>query len=332
MGELRRDPVVGRWVIVETEHPDRPENLTQEPHVFKQEGTCQFCYGREAQTPPEIEASRLQGTGANAPGWKVRVIPNKFPALTIEGQLEKRGVGIYDLSNGIGAHEVVIETPEHRKGMADLSDEEVLEVIRKYKSRTLALSQDRRLKYVLIFKNYGESAGASLEHGHSQIIALPMVPKYVLEELEGAKHYFDYRGRCVFCDLLSQELLEKTRIVVENKNFLAFCPFAPRFPFETWIVPKEHNAFFGDISDEQQYHLASILKETLRRCKLVLSDPAYNFFVHHAPIAYEHKERFHWHIEIIPKLTSIAGFEWGTGFYVVSTDPDLTAKYLRETK
>ena len=332
MGELRRDPVVGRWVIVDTDHPGQSNGFEKEDHTPKQEAKCQFCYGRENQTPPEIEAARPKDSKPNSPGWSVRVIPNKFPALQIEGELNKRGIGIFDMSNGVGAHEIVIETPDHRKVMADFTNEELLEVIKKFKSRYVSLSHDKRLKYILIFKNFGESAGASMEHGHSQIIALPMVPKYVLEELEGAEHYFEYRGRCVFCDMINQEYQDKDRIVTENKDFISFCPFAPRFPFESWIIPKEHSAHLEDISDEKLYNLAGILKEMLYRLKVTLSNPSYNFFLHLAPLHYEHNESYHWHIEIIPKLTQIAGFEWGTGFYIVSTPPDVAAKQLREVR
>ncbi len=329
MAEFRRDPVVGRWVIVNTDDSQGPESFEKEDHVMKQEAICQFCSGRENQTPPEIEAVRPMGTSPNSPGWSVRVVANKFPALRIEGDLNRRGIGIFDMSNGIGAHEVLIETPVHTKSLADFSNVEVLEVIRKYKSRSLSLAGDRRFKYILIFKNHGESAGASLEHGHSQIIALPMVPKHVLEELEGGKQYFGYRGRCIFCDMIEQEYKEKDRIVTENKDFLVMCPFASRYPFENWIIPKKHMANFTDISVDQEYSLACILKEALFRLKTCLSNPAYNFFLHTAPIHYPNHESYHWHIEIVPILTRVAGFEWGTGFHIVPTAPKNAATYLK---
>lgn len=331
MAEFRRDPVVGRWVIVNIEDSMGPESFEKENHVFKQEAICQFCNGREYQTPPEIEAVRSTGTQPNTPGWSVRAVANKFPALRIEGDLNRRGLGIFDMSNGIGAHEVLIETPVHTKGLADFSNQEMSEVIRMYKSRSVGLAGDKRFKYVLIFKNFGESAGASLEHGHSQIIALPMVPKYVLEELEGAQRYFGYRNRCIFCDMISQEYQDKERIVTENKDFLVLCPFASRYPFECWIIPKKHTAHFTDIAGEQESSLAGILKETLFRIKACLLNPSYNFFLHTAPIHYENPESYHWHIEVIPILTRVAGFEWGTGFYLVPTAPQKAAHYLKES-
>ena len=234
------------------------------------------------------------------------------------------------MSNGIGAHEVVIETPDHKRNLVDFSNQEVFDVLKKYQSRFVSLGGDKRFKYILIFKNFGESAGASLEHAHSQIIALPMVPKYVREELDGAKYYYDYRGRCVFCDMIHQEYQDKERMITENNDFVSFCPYVSRYPFEHWIFPKNHNSQFGSLSDNEMLNLACILKEMLYRMKVVLSDPAYNFYLHVSPVHYEHQESYHWHIEIIPKLTQVAGFEWGTGFYIVPTDPSVAAKYLKE--
>ncbi|MFA5059090.1 MAG: galactose-1-phosphate uridylyltransferase [Candidatus Omnitrophota bacterium] len=330
MAELRKDPIVGRWVVVNTKDSWGPQDFDKEEHHYKQEAICQFCYGREHQTPSEIEAVRPHNTKADTQGWMVRVIPNKFPVLRIEGELKRSGLGIFDTMNGIGAHEIIIETPNHRKSLADLTNEEILSVVKKYQSRSKSLAEDKRFKYILIFKNFGDSAGASLEHGHTQLIALPMVPKYVLEELEGSKYYYEYRGRCIFCDMINQEYQDKERIVAENKDFICFCPYVPRYPFETWIIPKKHSAPFNSITEEEQYHLSCSLGEVLRRMKVALNNPSYNFFLHTAPVGYENNESYHWHIEIIPKLTRVAGFEWGTGFYLVPTSPDLAAKYLRE--
>lgn len=329
MAELRRDGIVGRWVVVNTDDSFNPDDFTKEQHLFKQEATCQFCYHRENQTPPEIEAIRPKDTEPNTAGWSMRVIPNKFPVLKIEGELEKRGLGIFDMSNGIGAHEVLIETPNHRLDLADLSVDEVNNVIGKYISRFKSLSGDDRFRYILIFRNFGDSAGASLEHPHSQIIALPMVPQYVLEKLEGAKAYRQYRGRCVFCDMIRQEYEDKERIITQNDNFISFCPYAPRYPFESWVIPKEHCMHFSDMSDEERKNLALILKEVLMRNRLCLSNPSYNFYIHTAPVNDDIGDDFHWHIEIIPKLTNIYGFEWATDFYAVATSPRKAAEYLR---
>ncbi len=334
MGELRRDPVVGRWVIVETESPLRPENFEKEKHHWKGDG-CPFCYGNEHQTPPEIEALRDPKTLPDTPGWQVRVVPNKFPALQIEGDIDRRGLGIYDMSNGVGAHEVIIQSPYHNKEIPDLLDVEVENIIKICCRRTEDLKKDRRFKYILLFKNYGPSAGASLAHPHIQLIALPMIPKNPAEEIQGALEYFEFRERCLFCDMLRQEKQEKTRVVVENKYFIAFCPFVSRFTFEVWIMPKIHNSFYCAVakSSAEITDLAKILKEVLQRLRITLSDPAYNFIIHTSPVNQDEElAHYHWHIEIMPTLTRVAGFEWGTGFYIVSTPPELAAKYLREAQ
>ncbi|MDD5005766.1 MAG: galactose-1-phosphate uridylyltransferase [Candidatus Omnitrophica bacterium] len=331
MAELRKDPVGGRWVIINVDTPKIPSDFAKEEHIPRS-GPCPFCYGNEFMTPPEIDAVRHEETHPNTPGWLVRTVANKFPALQIEGDLERRGIGIYDMSNGIGAHEVVIETPYHNKDITDLTDEEVAMSINMYCRRSIDLQKDSRFRYILIFKNRGAIAGASLEHSHTQLIALPMIPKNVLEELSGASTYFEYRERCIFCDIIRQELQEKERILIENKYFVSFCPFVSRFPFEVHIIPKEHASHFCEMNERQRLELAKILRETLLRLKIALDDHSYNFIVHTAPCDKEDHEYYHWHIEIMPRLTGIAGFEWGTGFYAVVTPPEVAIKYLREAK
>ena len=330
MSELRRDPITGRWNIIDTDEPSGPEAFEMETRA-PGGGKCPFCEGNEGLTPPEIYVLRPNGGPApNTPGWKLRVVANKFPALRIEGELNRRGLGVFDLCNGVGAHEVIIETPDHRRQMADLSLEEMTNVLAAFKARSLDLRGDKRFKYALIFKNFGLSAGASLEHTHSQLIALPIVPKRVHEQLKGAARYFDFRERCAYCDMLTQELQDGERIVCENKQFLAYCPYVSNFPFEIQIVPKEHEADFAKISPQEIPDFARILKATLVRMRHVLSDPSYNFIIHTTPIETRHHEEYHWHLELIPKLTKIAGFEWGTGFYINPTPPELAAKVLRD--
>lgn len=331
MDQLRKDPIIGRWVIVLTDNSAAADNFENEPEE-KKEGACPFCYGHEQMTPPEIQAHREGGSRPNAPGWSTRVVPNKFPALRIEGNLDRRGIGIFDMSNGIGAHEVIIETPNHNKSLCDLYDHEVEKVLWAYRDRSVDLHGDKRFRYILVFKNKGFSAGASLYHSHSQLIALPMIPKNVKEELDGAQRYFEYKERCIFCDMLSQEKQENTRLVCENSRFMAFAPFASRFPFEIWILPKEHRSDFSLIRTEDIIELARILKEVLLRIKSVLKDPSYNFIIHTSPIENREREDYHWHLELMPKLMSIAGYEWGSGFYINPTPPELAAKYLREAE
>jgi UDPglucose--hexose-1-phosphate uridylyltransferase len=330
MPELRRDPVLGRWVIIDSEHMKGPADFPKDDNTPIRHATCPFCAGREHQTPPEVDGVRTSGGAPNTPGWLVRTVPNKFPVLVAEGEFKKEGAGIYDQMSGIGAHEVVIETPDHDKNLAELTPEEMRLVIGQYASRFRQLSRDSRFKYIVVFKNFGSSAGATIEHPHSQVIALPMVPKTVLEELKGAEHYYQYHGRCVLCDMISQEYSDKERIVVENANFLAFCPFAPRYCFETWIIPKGHSADFAGADDQSQLKLAQILQDVLKRIKKVLGNPSYNFYLHTAPVGYANGACYHWHIEIIPKLTRSVGFEWGTGLHIVPTFPQDAARALRE--
>jgi UDPglucose--hexose-1-phosphate uridylyltransferase len=332
MSELRRDPVIGRWVIVNTDNPLSPEQYEHEPHPWKG-GVCPFCYGSESLTPPEIAVIRDPSTRPNSPGWQVRVVANKFPALQIEGDLDRTGIGIYDMSNGIGAHEVIIESPYHNKDLSDLLNSEVENVLNFYCQRALDLVKDKRFKYIMVFRNFGPAAGASLEHPHTQIIALPMVPKNVKEELIGAQNYFEYRDRCIFCDIIRQEIKDKGRIIAEDKNFIAFCPFVSRFPFEIWVIPKKHACYFCHMEPQEIPSLALILKEILAKLKKIFKDPAYNMIIHSSPVNGDgNADSYHWHLELMPKLTRVAGFEWGTGFYVVPTPPEIAAKYLREEK
>lgn len=336
MTEFRRDPIIGQWVIVQADEPMKPAdfNITARPPLGK--ATCQFCPGKEHFTPPEVDAIRDHGTRPNSAGWKVRVISNKFPALKIEGGIDLRRVGMNELSNGVGAHEVVIENTDHFKDFPDLSDEEVEAVISRYRSRVNDLTGDNRFKYIMVFRNYGEAAGASVEHPHSQIIALPMIPKYVLEELEGARDYYQKNHRCVFCDMMHQEESEgKQRVIGESSHFSAFCPFVSRYPFECWIMPKHHNSRFASLSSAEQTDLAKILKDTLRRLKGCFPAVSYNYYLHIAPVNSGDeavwRDSFHWHIEIVPQLMQMSGFEWGTGFYVVRTSPEAAAEFLRKS-
>jgi UDPglucose--hexose-1-phosphate uridylyltransferase len=280
-------------------------------------------------TPPELLACRFGGSPNDA-NWTMRVVPNKFPALRIEGDLGKAAEGIYDRMNGIGAHEVIIETNAHDVSLADLPVERFRDVLWAYRERILDLKRDRRFKSVIIFKNHGAAAGASLSHSHSQLIALPIVPKRVIEEMTGCKNYYHFRDRCLICDIIMQEMDQKGRIVEESGDFLAFAPYAPRFPFETWIVPKRHQCAYEMIEDGQLSPLAAIFRRTLRRLNLALENPPYNFILHSAAFQEGAADFFHWHLEIMPKLTKVAGFEWGSGFYINPTPPEESAQYLRE--
>lgn len=329
MPELRKDPVANRWVIISSERAQRPHSFIT-PKVEKKLTFCPFDYGNEHITPIEILAVRPFGYPPNTPNWSLRVVPNKFPALRIEGDLNREGDGVYDKMNGIGAHEVIIETPNHDETLSSMPKNNFKNVLWAYRERMIDLKKDLRFKYVLIFKNQGEQAGASLPHSHSQLIALPIVPKRVLEELESCSRYFNFKERCLICDIVRQEIQQGVRVVAENKDFLAFCPYAPRFPFEVWLLPKKHESSYEKIEDNSLDSLASIFQTVLQRLDAVLEEPPYNFVLHTAPFTDIHGGHYHWHFEIIPKLTKVAGFEWGSGFYINPTPPEEAAKYLRD--
>ncbi|HMK28307.1 MAG TPA: galactose-1-phosphate uridylyltransferase [Terriglobales bacterium] len=334
MPELRKDPVVGRWVIISTDRAKRPTDFVRE-RVQNKGGFCPFCYGNESKTPPEVLAYRPNHNGGppalrDTPGWTVRVVPNKFPALGIEGNLNRQAEGMFDKMNGVGAHEVIIEGPDHNATLATLPEKRIEDVLWAFRDRILDLKQDRRFKYILIFKNHGEAAGASLEHSHSQLIALPILPKQVAEELEGAKQYYIYKERCVFCDVIRQESESGARVVGENPDFLTIAPYAPRFPFETWILPKRHESSYENSSSSMYENLARSIKTLLNKADLVLDTPAYNLVLHTSPVQDPQNDHYHWHIEFMPKLTKTAGFEWGTGFYINPTPPEEAARFLRE--
>ena len=330
MPELRKDPVTGRWVIIATDRAKRPTDFVRERVQIRGSGFCPFCYGNENRTPPEILAYRSDGSSRNAPGWSLRVVPNKFPALGIEGSLNRQGEGLYDKMSGIGAHEVIIETPDHKLTLATMPTRTIEDVLWAYRDRIIDLKKDRRFKYILIFKNHGEAAGASLEHTHSQLIVLPVVPKRVREEVDGAREHYAFKERCIFCDIIRQEIESGARLIAENEDFIAMAPFAPRFPFEMWIIPKTHQCAFEESQKHEFEQLAPMLKDLLSRLDRVLDCPAYNYIIHTSPIGESTEDYYHWHLEIMPKLTKVAGFEWGTGFYINPTPPEESAKFMCE--
>ena len=338
MSELRHDPIQKRWVIIASDRGKRPLDFKQ-TNIKKEVKFCPFCKGSEAKTPATI--SEIKGDDGT---WRVRAVPNKYPALKIEGDLDRRAEGIFDVVNGIGAHEVIIESPVHDDDIASMSNENVQKILMMYRNRLQDLKRDSRFKYILIFKNYKEAAGASLEHPHSQIIATPITPRTVSSELQSAKEHFLLKERCIFCDIIKQELKENKRIVYQDNRYVVMMPFASRFPFEIMIapIPDKHSHDFALTSDEDLYNLGIVLKNTLAKLKKGLDDPAYNFLIHTAPnqnssrrgnLDWNTIERdFHWHIEIIPRLTKKAGFEWGTGFYINPTPPEEAAEYFKKIK
>jgi UDPglucose--hexose-1-phosphate uridylyltransferase len=330
MPELRKDPIVGRWVIISTERGRRPsEFIVQHPPTKK--GFCPFCPGNEDKTPHELLAYRdEEKSEPNSPGWRIRVVPNKYPALVVEGDLGRVGEGVYDKMNGIGAHEVILESPNHGDTLSTISDKQFEDILWTYRDRIVDLKKDTRFRYILIFKNHGEAAGASLEHPHSQLIALPIIPKRVQEELDGSLGYYNNKERCIFCDIIRQEIMQGVRVVAENQDFIAITPYAPKAPFEVWVLPKKHESSFENAQKHQYENLAKLFSETLKSMDRVLNSPPYNFILHTSPTKNDDNLYYHWHFEIMPILIKVAGFEWGTGFYINPTPPEEAAKFLKE--
>ncbi len=338
MSELRKDPVINRWVIIATERGKRPHNFASVEEQ-QETGVCPFDEGNEFMTPGEICGVRNPHTLANEKGWQIRVVPNKYPALRVEGSLEREGVGMFDKVSGIGAHEVVIETPFHHDPFHHRPIDRIADLMKIYHCRINDLYRDERLLYVLVFKNLGTRAGASLPHEHSQIIATPIIPKRVSEEIIGSLEYFNYKSRCVFCDVIREEKRFGSRVVYENASFISICPFASRFPFELWLLPKRHMAGYTMMTQQETVELAECLSMTMKKLAGALGDPQYNWMIHSEPNPAMQRSpwpdlhaHYHWHFEIIPKLTRIAGFEWGTGIYINPTPPEEAAGFLREVE
>jgi UDPglucose--hexose-1-phosphate uridylyltransferase len=339
MSELRKDPVVRRWVIVATERTRRPHEFSDHENGVPEPPVNPFAEGNESMTPPEIYAIRSPTSKPNGPGWKVRVVPNKFPVLRIEGHLDQEGDGIYDRMNGIGAHEVIIETPHHSIHLEEQPLEAVASIVETYRLRMTDLLKDGRFRYILVFKNFGRDSGATLSHPHSQIIATPVTPKVVKEKLAGAQTYFDQKERNIFTDLLKHELKDNRRIVYQNAGFVCFCPYASRFPFEVCIMPRRAAPDFYKIHPDEVMQLADIIKVVLLKLSRGLNRPQYNLVIHTAPAQFPRKgfwetieQDYTWHIEIAPRLTQITGFEVGTGFYVNPVPPEDAAQFLKEVE
>ena len=329
--ELRKDPLSQRWVIIAAERAKRLSDFELEPSPEVPQFDP-FAPGNEDKTPPEITAFRKPGTPPNSTGWRVRVMPNKFPVLGIEGRLSPRGDGIYDHMQGIGAHEVIVDTPKCVRSITALTDPEVQDVIWMYRDRLNDLRKDTRLKYGMIFKNVGAAAGATVYHSHSQLIVTPIVPRAVTQKMESCEEFFQYRGRCLVCDMVAQEIEQGARVVLDTEYFVAFEPYAPRTPFETWIVPKNHESHFEDLRHPECEDLAFTLRRTLALLEKGLGAIAYNYMFFTSPFGCGPLQHFHWHIEIIPRMTRQAGFEWGTGFHINPVPPEEAADFLRSLR
>lgn len=338
MTEIRKDPFTEQWIITGTENEQEffISLASQEKTEWK---ICPFCPGNEKVSGKEIYAVRTPGTSPDTPGWEVRVVPSKQAALQIETDPDRRPEGIYDLMNNVGAHEVIVETPEHIKNLSNLSVEQISKVLNTYQARMHDLEGDKRFKYSLIFKNQRKASKYRLGHAHSELVVLPITPKSIKDELQNSRNYYSYKDRCLYCDVITQELKEAKRIVEENDSFLALTPFASKFPFEVWILPKKHNHDFLKETHENLYHLAKLLKNSLLRIEKILDDPPLNYVFHSTPYLRERegywetiKDDYHWHIEITPQTLEISGFEWGTGSHIQPILPEIAAQLLREVK
>lgn len=332
MSELRLNRATKEWIIVAPKRAKRPHEFYREKHQEKLppfDPDCPFCPGNEDKTPPEVFALRDKKTKPNSPGWRIRVVTNKYPALDPNKKIIEITGEFFKSTTGVGKHEVIIESTQHNQSLATLSLKQVQEVCEVYWKRYLALKDDKRFKLIIIFRNHGTSAGTSLKHPHSQLIALPLVPASIRHLLEEAMRYYDDHGSCVFCDMIHQELLHKKRIIFDTKEFVVFHPFASRTPFETWIVPKKHNACFGNVDQDEVRAMVSVLKRILEKLYSKLDDPDYNLMIRTAPIKDAFEDYYHWYIQILPRLTTPAGFELGSGVFINTSLPEETAKFIR---
>lgn len=330
MSQIRKDPIVERWVVMAPERASRPIDLTNELRSTA-ETFDPFEEGHEQGTTPEILAYRDKDTAPDSPGWTVRVVPNKFPALQSTGESQRQTDGIYESMNGVGAHEVIIECPHFESNLSRLSSDHIGDVVWAYRDRLIDLKRDPRLVHALIFKNKGHLAGASLQHAHSQLIATSVVPISIWEEMTGAEAFYRRHGRSVFHAIIEQESAARTRIVYETAGFLVVCPFASRFSYETWILPKRSSSHFEDIDRSLANELGSVLKAVLTKLERALDDPPYNYIIHSAPFDRPELPYYSWHVEILPRLTRVAGYEWGSGFYINEVLPEHAAARLRST-
>lgn len=340
MSEFRWDPLKATWVITANHRTREPRDFFLDRQQIVT-SACPFCPGHEGKTPPEVFALRPAGKPCNGPDWQVRVVPNKFPLLRIEGELGRRPEGLYEIMQGIGAHEVVIETPDHDRNMADFTVTEITLVLQAYRARLLDLRRDPRFRYLQVFKNHGFEAGAPLPHAHSQIMAVPITPPTIKTELNVCRDYFRSNDRCLICDLIVQELNDGRRVIYDDGRFLVAAPYASCFPFELRLFPQHHGHDFALQDDAELEACATALRDALRRLRDLLRDPPFNFILHTAPPPQprpEHPEYwaslpfdYHWHIELVPRLSRIAGFEWGSGFFINLMPPEDAARFLRST-
>jgi UDPglucose--hexose-1-phosphate uridylyltransferase len=319
--------LTNEWVIIATDRARRPEDFQKQkkakPPLPEHSDQCPFCPGQESQTPAALYTVKKNGS------WQLRVVPNKFAALQKEISFQPKRAGRFLKATGYGIAEVIIETPAHNLTLATLEDEDVKNVVTAYRLRYRSVAGEKQIGFINLFRNHGERAGTSLEHPHSQLIATPIIPPHVRNPIEQAVRYFDTHGQCIYCDMLAEEIRKQERIIAETDFFIAYAPYASRTPFEVRIMPKKHQASFGDIEGRELADFALFMKNILARIHRGLADPDYNFIIRSAPVGDENAKYFHWYMLIIPKLTTPAGFEIGTGIYINITYPEECAGFLR---
>jgi len=330
VSELRYNIISLQWVIIATERAKRPKDFIKEKKdkrvLPEYKDDCPFCPGNEALTPGEI--FRI-GDGKK---WQARVVINKFGALSPTQKQERKVLGLRSSLSGFGNHEVIIEHPLHNNFIALMSDEDVKNIIRVYKNRYISIQHNQGIEDIVIFKNHGPSAGTSLEHPHSQLVATPIVPPQIRQRIERAANFFDLTGQCIFCKTLEEELKDKQRVIVETDRFVSFIPYAALSPFHTWIFPRRHEPSFSEISEEEIDDLAVNLKQTLSKLYYGLDNPDFNYSIRSMPVNENGKQYYHWYISIVPRVSQPAGFELGSGMFINSALPEASAEFLREVK
>lgn len=321
MSEFRQDPLSRRWVIIGGERAGRPNEFVEA--ATRASGlTCPFCAGHEDETPAAIATYSANGKGK----WIVRVVPNKYPALTPDpASAAANGAA------GFGRHEVIVESPRHVASFSELTETEAQAAFAAYRDRLVQLKGEGPYRYVQIFKNVGPAAGASLEHIHSQLLALPTVPEVVAQELASSGEFFQRHQRSLLADMIERETAAGERIVADSGGFIAFCPYASRFAYEVWLAPKKHRPRFEDTQTGELGEISRLMQETIGRIERAVGPVAYNYFLHTQPFDMPAYDHYHWHIEIIPRLTKVAGFEWSTGCFINPYPPESAAAHLRSS-
>ena len=334
MSELRRDPITGRWVVIAPERLRARDvdavHLRGGPAGAIDGDMCPFCEGQESIAGPEILAWRPPGSLHNTPGWTVRVVANREPALRVESSLGESSSALFQTLGGLGAHEVIIESPRHDASWSMMGAEEIQRVLWAWRERMRDLRRDFRLRSFVVVKNHGEASGATLDHPHSQLVALPMVPQHLDAALAGARTYHQATTHCVFCDIATQEVATERRMVSSDEQTVAFAPFASRVPFETWIMPRLHRAAFDEETDSSLAAVAERLSDVMRRVNTTLASPAFTLLLHTAPVGEERSAAYHWHLEILPRLGPVNGLAFDGGLYVNPVAPEESARALRE--